>query len=244
VGNPAGQMRKLKTILTLMLLSCSTADKYELFNVETSDNFEFLDFEQINDIKTFNEKFWYSDSLNDDFFFIAKFDFKKGDFSNNSDKGIKLEGLPFRCLEFDCNRGYVQKLYLGNNYEALNDDMKLLNEQQIKELVKANILNFGKEPSLSDEPKQAIFRLYLKPEQRLDKLGRLFKIITDGYTELIDSKRIETKMTTEELIIEFPLRLQLRGGMIPRQLPNLIDIPDNGQIEEELPIDSIELNLK
>jgi hypothetical protein len=244
VGNPAGQMSKLTTILTVMLLSCSTADKYELFNIDTADNFEFLDFEKINDIGTFNEKFWYADSVNDSFGFIVKFDFEKGDFSKTSDKGIKLEGLPFFCLEYDCNRRYGQDLYISDNYEVLNLYQELMNEQQIKDLVKVNILNYGKDPSLSDEPREAVTEIYLKPEHRIDKLGHIFKIIADSYIDIIEAKRIETKWTTEKLIYEFPFRLHLRQNMIPLETPNEIEMPTDEEIEGELLLDSVALNLK
>jgi len=244
VGNPIGQMSKLITIATLILLSCSTKDKYDLFKIDTADNFEFLDFEKISDIKTFNSKFWRADSIDDEFYFIAQYDFQKGDFKADSDKGLRIEGLAFRCLELDCYKNYGQRLYLTDNYQILNEDMELVNDKQIKELVKANILNYGKDPSLSDKPKEAVTLLYLRPEHRLDKLGHLFKIIIDGYIELIEAKKIETKFTAEKLAIEFPFRLHLRGNVISKDIPNLIEVPDDEQINGELLLDSVALNLK
>jgi hypothetical protein len=244
VGNPAGKMNKLITLLTFILLSCSTADKYDLFNIDKADNFEFIDFEKINDIRTFNKEFWYADSLNDDFGFIAKFDFEKGDFSNTSAKGIKLEGLPFSCLELDCNRRYGQKLYLSDTYEVLGDDNGVLNDEQIKELVRINILNFGEDPSLSDEPREAVTEIYLKPEHRINKLGHILKVIADSYIDIIESKRVETNWTTDKLICEYPFGLHLRQNMIPDNLPKTIVVPTDEEIEGEIYIDSIALKMK
>jgi hypothetical protein len=244
VGNPAGKMSKLITILTFLLLSCSTADKYDLFKVNTAHNFEFLDFEQINDIRTFNEKFWYADSVNNDFVFIAKFDFKKGDFSKTSDKGIKLEGFPFPCLALDCNRRYGLKLFVTDNYEIEYDDKKLSNEKEIKDLIRKNILNFGQDPSLSDDPQEAATELYLKPGQQLSKLGHLLKIIADGYLELINEKKMETKQSTAELIMEFPLSIHLRENNIPPYVPRTIIVPSDEEIQGEITLDSVLLNLK
>ena len=244
MGNPAGQMSKLITILTFLLISCSTADKYELFKFDTVDNFEFLDFEKINDIRTFNEKFWYADSLNDDFVFVAKFDFEKHDFSNTSDKGIKLEGFPYPCLGLDCNRRYGLKLFVTKDYEIEYDDKKLSSEKKLKDLVRKNILNYGQDPSLSDDPQEAATELYLKSRQQLSKLGPLLKIIADGYLDIINEKRVETKRSAIELMKEFPLSIHLRENNIPPYIPRTIIVPSDEEIQGELLLDSVALNLK
>lgn len=244
MGNPAGQMSKLLTILTFLLISCSTADKYELFKINTADNFELLDFEKINDIRTFNEKFWYADSLNDDFVFVATFDFEKKDFSKTSDKAIKLEGFPYPCLALDCNRRYGLKLFVTEDYEIEYDDKKLSSEKELKDLIRKNILNYGQDPSLSDDPQEAATELYLKPRQQLNKLGHILRIIADGYLEIINEKKIETNKSNMELLKEFPLSIHLRENNIPPYVPRTIIVPEDEEIQGELLLDSVALNLK
>ncbi len=237
-------MSKLLTILTFLLISCSTADKYELFKINTADNFELLDFEKINDIRTFNKKFWYADSLNDDFVFLATFDFEKQDFSKTSDKVIKLEGFPYPCLALDCNRRYGLKLFVTEDYEIEYDDKRLSSEKELKDLIRKNILNYGQDPSLSDDPQEAATELYLKPGQQLKKLGHILKIIADGYLEIINEKKIETSKSTMELMKEFPLSIHLRENNIPPYVPRTIIVPEDEEIQGELLLDSVALNIK
>lgn len=244
VGKPDGQMSKLLTFSLLLLFACTKVDRYNLFKIESFDKFEFLDLEKVNDIRTFNKKFWRADSIDNDFTFVAKFDFVKGDFSNHSDKGLKLEGLPFPCLEYDCNRRYGQKFYLSNNYEVLNDDNEILSDDQIKELVKVNILNYGKDPSLSDEPREAATEVYLKPVHRIEKLGHVFKVIADGYVDLIEKKKIETKWTVEKLTYEFPFRLHLRQNMIPNDSPKIIELEGDDWDVKDFEIDTTMVRMK
>jgi len=238
VCNPAGQMSKLTTILTLLLFGCSTTDKYDLFKMEFYEKYEFLDLNDINDIRTFNKRFWKADSADNDFSFVARFNFEKGDFSNKSDKGIKLEGLPYKCLSLDCQRNYGLKLYLNDNYEILLDDIDSLTDFQIKKLVKQNITNNGEDPTLSDNPQEAVTEIYLKEEHEISKIGGLIKIIADSYTELIELKRKESGKSISELTSEFPLKLHLRQNMFPPGPFEQI-IPDSWEGGE---IDTVELN--
>lgn len=105
-------------------------------------------------------------------------------------------------------------------------------------MVKVNIFNYGKDPSLSDKPREAVTELYLKPEHKNDKLGHILKIIADTYIEMIEAERIETKWTTENLVNEFPFRLHLRQNIFP------VEMPTDEEIEWELLLDSVALNLK
>lgn len=231
-------MSKLLTILTFLLLSCSTSDRYDLFKIDSFDKYEFLDLANIDDIKTFNSKFWKADSADNDFSFVAKFDFEKGDFSGKSDKGIKLEGLPYQCLIHDCSDRNALKLYFSDTYEILNNEMEKLNDKQIKELVKKNILNYGKDPTLSDNPQEAINDLFLNLDHKISKSGQIIKMIADSYLELLESKSTETNLTKEQLMKEFPLTIYLRHKMYSS---DLIPTINQEEINEEIVIDSLDI---
>lgn len=236
-------MSKLKTLLILLLFGCSTTDKYDLFKIKSSDKNEFLNLEEIDGIEIFNTRFWKRDSIDSKFSFVAKFDFEREKFSDNSDKGINLEGLPFLCLEFDC-KPRTLKLFLGDNYEIFDDQQQLINEMQIKVLIKNNILNYGKIPYLSEEPEEAVTEIYLKSEHKLSKLEHIISIIADSYLDMIESKRIELHLSTEQLVKQFPLVIRLRQNMISEISQPPINLPNDQEIEEELLLDSVAINQK
>ena len=236
--NPYRQLSKLLTILTFLLLSCSTSDKYDIFKIDSFDKYEFLDFKDTDDIKTFNKKFWKADSADNDFSFVAKFDFEKGDFSDNSDKGIKLEGIPYQCLIHDCSDRNALRLYFSDTYEILNNEMEKLNEKQIKELVKTNILNYGKDPTLSDNPQEAITDLFLNLDHKISKSGQVIKMIADSYVELIENKRTVTNLTKEQLMNEFPMTIYLRHKMYSSDLTPVIN---QEEINEMIVLDSLDI---
>jgi hypothetical protein len=230
-------LSKLLTILTLILFGC-TADKYEIFKITPNDKASFLDLNEINDIRTFNRKFWKADSADNDFYFIVKFDFVTGEFSNKSDRGISLEGLPYECLSLDCHRNYGLKLYLTDNYNVLLDDIDSLTEFQIKEQVVKNITNNGKDPSLSDNPQEAVTEIYLNEGHKIKEIENLIKIITDSYIELIKIKQKESNKPTDELTLEFPLKIHLRRNMIPTDLPKVIELEGDDWDVKDFEIDS------
>ena len=238
VCNPYRQLSKLLTILTFLLLSCSTSDKYDIFKIDSFDKYEFLDFKDTDDIKTFNEKFWKADSADNDFSFVAKFDFEKGDFSEDSDKGIRLEGLPYQCLTHDCSHRNALRLYFSDTYEILNNEMEDLNEKQIKELIKTNILNYGKDPTLSGNPQEAITDLFFNLDQKISKSGQIIKMIADSYVELIENKRTETNLTKEQLMKEFPLTIYLRHKIYSSDLTPVIN---QEEINELIVLDSLDI---
>lgn len=199
------------------------------------DKYELLDLGDINDIKTFNKRFWKADSADNDFSFVVKFDLQKGEFSNKSDNGIKLEGLPYHCWVIDCIERQGLKLYVSDNYELQNDDLEFISDDRAKDLIKQNILNHGQDPSLSDSPEKAITNLFLTPDHKIEKLNKVFKVIADSYADIIESKRKETGKTEKQLITEFPFRLHLRLNM--RQSGPIQDIiPDTwegGEIDAD-----------
>ena len=236
VCNPYRQLSKLLTILTFLLLSCSTSDKYDIFKIDSFNKYEFLNLRDTDDIETFNKKFWKADAADNDFSFVAKFDFDKGDFSEDSDKGIKLEGLPYQCLIYDCSHRNALRLYFSDTYQILNDEMEDLNEKQIKELIKTNILNYGKDPTLSDRPQDAITYLFFNLDQKISKSGQVIKLIADSYVELIENRRTETNLTRKQLIKEFPLTIYLRHKMYSSDLTPIIN---QEEINEQIKLDSV-----
>lgn len=238
VCNPYRQLSKLLTILTFLLLSCTASDRYDLFKIDSLNKYELLDLANTDDIKTFNSKFWKADSADNDFSFVAKFDFEKGDFSGKSDKGIKLEGLPYQCLIHNCSDRNALRLYFSDTYEILNNDMEKLNDKQIKELVKTNILNYGKDPTLSDNPQEAVTDLFLNLDQRISKSGQVIKLIADSYVELIENKRTETNLTIEQLMKEFPLTIYFRQKKYSSDLTPIIN---QEEINEEIALDSLDI---
>ena len=218
--------------MPILLLGCTTTDKYDLFSINTSDNYQILQFNKIGDIKTFNEIYWKADSADKDFYFVAKFDFKKGDFSNNADKGIRIEGLPFSCLVYDCARRNRLGLYLSDNYEILDDNLEKLNDQQAKDLIKKNILNYGKDPEFSDEPRHAVTEVFLFDYHQISKTGHVLKLIVDSYLELIEGEKLETRKITDQLFVEFPPTIYLRQHIVrPTKRPAINDDEITGDIE-------------
>jgi hypothetical protein len=226
--------------LTLLFFGCTT-DKYDIFKIDTNDKILVLDFNEINDIRTFNKKFWKADSADNEFAFIIKFDFKKGDFKDDSDYGIKIEGLPFSCLTHDCANNNRLKLYLSDKHEILNNDLEKLNEQDVKDLVKKNILNYGQDPTLSDNPEEAVTEVFLNFDQEINKTGHVLKIIAESYIELVESKKNETGQTIEELTDKFPLRIYFRQKMFASDLTPVINVEE---IPEEIKVDTVALKEK
>lgn len=237
-------MSKPIIILTILILGCTTTNKYDLFKIESYEKYELLDLGEINDIISFNERFWKSDSTDNDFSFVARFDFENGKFSNTSDKGIKIEGFPYHCLEYDCHRNYGLKLYLSDNYEVTNFEKEVLSEKQIKDLITSNILNYGKDPSRSDNPKEAATELYLTPDHEISKLGLVLKLFADNYKELIELKAKETNLTTKQLTVEFPFIIHLRELMTPPDEFKIIHMEEWEMIDDEISIDTVALNNK
>ena len=239
-ATPPEKLGRPLTILTLLLFGCTT-DKYDIFKIDASDKIFVLDFNETNDIRTFNKKFWKADSADNEFTFIVRFDFKKGDFADDSDYGIKIEGLPFSCLTHDCTNNNRLKLYLSDKYEILNNDLEKLNERETRNLVKANILNYGQDPTLSDNPEEAVTEVFLNFDQEINKTGHVLRIITDSYIELVESKKNETGQAIEELTIKFPLRIYLRQKMFASDLTPTINVEE---IPEEIEIDTVALKEK
>ena len=71
-ATPPEKLSRLLTILTLLLFGCTT-DKYDIFKIDTNDQTLVLDFNETNDIRTFNKYFWKADSADNEFAFIIKF---------------------------------------------------------------------------------------------------------------------------------------------------------------------------
>jgi phenolic acid decarboxylase len=132
-------------------------------------------------------------------------------------------------------------LYLSDKYEILNSDLEKLNEQETKDLIKKNILNYGQDPSLSDNPKEAVIEVFLNFDQEINKTGHVIKLIADSYLELIESKKHETQQTTEQLTQEFPLIIYLRQKMFGSDLTPIIN---EVEISEEITVDTVALKEK
>ncbi len=218
----------------IVLLSCSSSNKYELFEIRTFSNYRIIDFNELNNIEAFNEAFWKADSINNKFSFVAKFNFEKGVFSNSSEYGIKLEGLPYQCLIHDCSNKSSLQFYYSGNYDIMDEDLNVLTEDEVKNLVIQNILNYGKNPTLSESPKAAVTELFLNLDQNISELAPSLKLIADCYIDLIEAKKKETGLTTKLLLSEFPLLVQLRRKMYSRDLNPTVQ---SVAIYEEIEID-------
>ena len=174
------------------------------------------------------------DSMNSEMSYVVRYDFKNGEFSNSSTKGIKLKGVPYKCLIYDCIERNTLRFYLDENYKIRDFENNLLSELQMRNLIKRNILNYGRDPSLSDSPEDAIISIFLTPSQRIDKINKPIKHIVDGYLEILSTKIEETGKPIEELIREIPLSIELR-----KFIHDTEEIPQKiyGEIESEIPGD-------
>jgi len=227
-------MKIFLTLLVILFWSCSNNEEYDLFKLDTFTNYQLISLDTVNDIENFNSKFWSMDSLNDEMSFVAKFDFNNAKFDKYSNQGIKLEGLPYLCLIYDCRKRNTLRLDLNNDYQIVDYENNVLDGNQIKELVKSNILNYGKNPSLSDEPKFANVSLFLDANQKIDEIAMLLKHIVDGYLEILTTKEKETGKPIKLLTEDFPLNLYLRQVI---HYPDIISADTYEEIEDEVEID-------
>jgi len=227
-------MKIFLTLLVILFWSCSNNEEYNLFELETFTNYQLISLDSVNDIENFNSKFWYMDSLNDKMSFVAKFDFKNGKFDKYSIQGIKLEGLPYLCLIYDCRKRNTLRLDINKDYQIVDYEKNVLDARQIKELVKSNILNYGKDPLLSDEPKFANISIFLDTNQEIEKIAMPLKHIVDGYLEILTTKEKETGKPIKLLTEDFPLNLYLRQVI---HYPAMISADTYEEIEGEIRID-------
>ena len=227
-------MSKKIIFLALVLFSCSHSDNDEIFKIDSYSNYEIIDFDKINNIESFNTAFWKADSANAKFSFVAKYDFEKADFTNNSIYGIKIEGLPYNCLLHDCSNRSSLRFYYSSNFDLLDEELNILTDKEIVSLISENIFNNGKNPALSESPETAIIELFLAPNQNINKLAPSLKVISDCYSVIIKSQISKTGFTTKSVLAKYPLKILLRSKMFAHNLtPTIESEKIEAQIEDD-----------
>ena len=99
-------------------------------------------------------------------------------------------------------------------------------------LVALNILNNGYDPSLSENPRKAVFEISAKGDTSIRTLTQIFDALTTSYTRLLDQKSKEYE-SIDSLAKDYPLHIVVAEKT---KIPPM-DITLQKEIEEQIELD-------
>lgn len=225
-------------VLLLIIFSCQNKSDFDIYKVSNYDNSILSSVDSIKLIDSFNAEFWELEKDNPKIALIFPYDFSKVEFSNYSNYGIKLKGIPFDCYtHIHCKSRSRLKLFIDSLNHLTNDDREQVTTNQLKNLMKSNILNFGKEPMLSDKPTDAIISIQLDTLQHFSSLQKPLFDISKAYLTIINDLKSTDNLTEKELLTNYPLQILLEKYIEPPLMPKILSDSIVDEIEGEIEID-------
>ncbi|MEH0155427.1 hypothetical protein V6R21_14870 [Limibacter armeniacum] len=86
---------------------------------------------------------------------------------------------------------------------------ELLSKEKLNDWVRKNILNYGKDPRLSESPHDAVFSLVFTPNQPLNNANMLIYQLVQAYEEFLFERADIEKTTIEQAKEKYPLNIRL-----------------------------------
>ncbi len=90
---------------------------------------------------------------------------------------------------------------------------KILSEEQIRTIVRQNLLNRGQDPRLADTPKDALHHIYLKGDQPLQDAAWLLGVLADEFVEILKARQINTTKWNKN----YPLHIYIENQALVKQ---------------------------
>ncbi|MDF9796324.1 hypothetical protein OKW21_001587 [Catalinimonas alkaloidigena] len=173
-----------------------------------SNNSSYLEIEKISTVGDFN--LIYQEKSRDDgsFQLILPYDFDKKEIETHdrAKTGISIIGIPFECLINCCLYSDVSIEVAPNQTHQIESEP--LNKTSLKKWISLQILNNGQDPTLSDSPQDAVFRLAFDKEQPLSDANLLLYQIVEAYEEFLEERESVEQLDIKQLKEKYPLNLR------------------------------------
>lgn len=215
-------------LIYLFLFGCDQAETYKKAFKINEDHIK-VDLNSIQTIKQFDDLYCEGNSIIP---LILPYDFENSRFDQNSNFGIPVIGDPRLCHSSNCCKHALTILVKDESTWYYDNDIKI-DKEDLDSLVRLNILNNGYDPSLSDNPNDALFLIKADENTQLSDLNLILGEISSAYLNILKDKFPE--IDKSDGIEVYPLNLIITSFVENPLIP--VDTIFHNEIKEALKID-------
>lgn len=202
----------------------------------STKNSHLVDLNSVKTVDDLSELYCQVTEDNKSVRLILPYNFRTREFDMRAKTGIQVFGHPMYCFHAS---GWNRTLkYDVEEKKWITDYLDLIVSESLisnlDSLVKLNIMNYGYEPSLSDNPQNAIFEITAYPETDLKLLEDVMGKLAIAYQNFLTSK-ISNTLPIDSLRVEYPLNIMISESQSLPPVP--IDTTFINEIEEKIEID-------
>ncbi len=199
-----------------------------------SNSSSYLDIEKISTVGDFNLIYEEKSRDSGNFQFHLPYDFDKQEIRTHyeANTGIPILGIPFECMIYDCHYTDVYIEVVPDQKHQI--EFEPLDKTSLKKWIRLHILNYGRDPALSDSPQDAVFRLAFDKKQPLSDANHLLYQIVEAYEEFLKERAIVELLDFKQLKEKYPLNLRFATKAPP--IP-ILPTDFGEEIFEEIDID-------
>ena len=201
-------------IIFILLIGCSTKKSGSKIFL-TPENAVVLDIEKFQTINAFEQAYCahFDSSANKKLY--LPFDFEQNQIVANSKYSIPIMGPIMRCSPALIRSDIV--IYLDSAGHMTNIFEEPLSLNEIDSIFRINTFNFGLDPTLSDEPRKALFSISLEEGLKLQHTNKILGTIANTYESIIT--HLSDKMSISNAIDSIPLNIILMVYVEPPPRP-------------------------
>jgi hypothetical protein len=229
---PLEMMKKgIVTVFLGLIYAChpegqtpiSVGELFMLSLKESAYNLEYLDINHIRTIDEFELVYQQKSEKDEGVKFLIPYDFKEKKIiaSQAGQASIPVFGVSLPCLLGCCITGNV-KIEVGDNHQYTIEE-EVLDRKSLKKWIGLQILNYGQDPTLSDNPNQAVFKFIFDTHQPLSDANLLFYELIEVYEEFLRERAIAEQKDITLLRDRYPLNIQLASRRASVDEPEMLD---------------------
>ena len=232
------KLKKMKIISCILLLivasGCSSTDgvnrlKKAVFNLPWGSNTAIVNLDSVQTVHELNELYCKKAQSDATFRLVLPYNMHTCQLQQDAPTGIAVMGAPMKCW-IARSGSYAFRFELEGQRWLANGE--IFDFTKMDSLVALNILNNGYDPSLSENPRKAVFEISAKGDTSIRTLTQIFDALTTSYTRLLDQKSKEYE-SIDSLAKDYPLHIIVAEKT---KIPPM-DITLQKEIEEQIELD-------
>ena len=195
----------------IFIVGCTSREAdltYKLFPLSTK-NSHLIDLDSVKTVHDLSELYCQVAQDNKSVRLILPYNFRTRKFDMHANTGIRIFGHPMYCFHpSGWNRtlkfNVEEKRWMTDDFGVIVSESLISN---LDSLVKLNIMNYGYEPTLYDNPKDAIFEITAHPETDIELLEDIIGELAVAYQLFLKSKISDT-LLIDSILSEYPLYMR------------------------------------
>ncbi|MEK6480607.1 hypothetical protein WJR50_23890 [Catalinimonas sp. 4WD22] len=199
-----------------------------------SNHSAYLDVAKISTVGDFNRTYQEKSRNDESFTFLLPYNFDKKEIevSDEAQTGIPIIGISYDCVIHCCK--YSDLIIEVASDQRHQIESEAINNESLKKWMRLQILNYGQDPTLSDHPNDAVFRLAFEQAQALSDANLLLYQIIAVYEEFLQERATIESLDIKQTKEKYPLNLRFTAKATP--MPTFLDI-DEEEFAEEIILD-------